>query len=247
MGSLKPAHKGYRYQDISAAYFLVRSIVEGYESVTIDRKQVDDDRVDDLEIKILGQRIRRQFKSSENSARTISDSDFLKNDSTLRIDRLVLTHARRKSDVKEYRLCATWLPPALDDALHGILIEADIDPTFLGADPQCYKLNSEKIWPVEEKPIWSILQSNVDFERKDFIDFCDRFFIELRLPIASADILVPGPLENSLLNILEQQIGIGRYPNQGRTVADVAALALSLANLGRTQEATYTPEVILKN
>ena len=49
-GNLKPAHAGYRYQDIITAYFFVLGIIEKFDSVTVDKKQLDDDRFDDLQI-----------------------------------------------------------------------------------------------------------------------------------------------------------------------------------------------------
>lgn len=60
-GSLQPAHSGYRYQDIATAYELARALVERHERVIVDRKQVADDRIDDLEVVTAdGRRIRRQ-------------------------------------------------------------------------------------------------------------------------------------------------------------------------------------------
>ena len=49
-GNLKPAHAGYRYQDIITAYFFVLGIIDKFDSVTVDKKQLDDDRFDDLQI-----------------------------------------------------------------------------------------------------------------------------------------------------------------------------------------------------
>lgn len=82
-------------------------LADSYDKVIVDKKQVDDDRIDDLEIIIDGKRIRRQFKSSQNTARTIEESDFTGPDSSLRIDRLVLT--QKQETGATYRLCATWL------------------------------------------------------------------------------------------------------------------------------------------
>ena len=70
-GNLKPAHQGYRYQDILSAYFLILSLVERYDSVVIDEKQVEDDRFDDIELTIAGSRIRRQIKSSIDPTRRL--------------------------------------------------------------------------------------------------------------------------------------------------------------------------------
>ena len=47
-GALAAAHRGYAYQDLVAAYLLVRALVERFESVVVDRKIVDDDRFDDV-------------------------------------------------------------------------------------------------------------------------------------------------------------------------------------------------------
>ena len=37
-GNLKPAHAGYRYQDIITAYFFVLGIIDKFDSVTVDKK-----------------------------------------------------------------------------------------------------------------------------------------------------------------------------------------------------------------
>ena len=156
--SLKPAHQGYRYQDIATAYFLVRAVVEDCDRVTVDRKQVEDDRIDDLEVDCRGRLIRRQFKSSVNPARQLASTDFFAERSTLRIDRLVLTHTRADSDVAEYRLCATWQPPSHDHELRTFLIGVQAEPTFIGTNPALYRLRADQIWPEGAQPVWPVLQ-----------------------------------------------------------------------------------------
>jgi len=245
-GNLQPAHKGYRYQDIATAYVLVRSLVDGYNEVVVDRKQVEDDRIDDLEVRTRSGRVRRQFKSSENLHRCLAADDFILSNSSLRIDRLVLTHVRGSSGVDtEYRLCATWGTPASDDSLIAMLEPVTAPPTLLGSTPQLYRLRGELIWPNGKSPRWRALLTythpDAEFGRPEFLAFCERFIIELALPIASTDLNQPGPLECLLTNVLADEVGIGRYPNQGRVAADVAALAISLANLARTQAASLTP------
>lgn len=244
-GNLQPAHRGYRYQDIATAYVLVRSIVDRYDEVIVDRKQVPDDRIDDLEVRMGGRRIRRQFKSSQGATRPLSIDDFTAQNSTLRIDRLVLTHLGAGSfAAEEYRLCATWIPPVGDDPLADFLEPQIIEPTLSSWPSRGFRLNAAKIWPVASVPLWAPLQRSphsADFVRDDFIEFCDRFIIELELPVASRELAKPGPLERALLDTLVEAVGIGRYPNHGRFPADVAALAISLANLARTEEASLTP------
>ncbi|GAB1043068.1 MAG: hypothetical protein SPiBPW_14350 [Shewanella algae] len=250
-GNLKPAHSGYRYQDIATAHFLIQSILGKCGSVTVDKKQVEDDRLDDLEVTISDKVFRKQIKSSPDASRTIKRLDFTGSQSTLRIDRLVLTHVRSPYAVEEYRLSATWQSPNASDELSNFIKAVDAEPTFEGTSVSFFKLRPEKIWPVNDAPIWEVLDKSTDaaaeFERGDFVDFCDKFIIELNLPLASTDLLAPGPLENSVIKLLKESVGIGQYPNLGRQSEDVAALAVSLANLARTQEATLYPEDIAKS
>jgi hypothetical protein len=245
-GSLQPAHAGYRYQDIATAYELVRALVERYERVVVDRKVVVDDRIDDLEIVTAdGHRIRRQFKSSKDPQRRLTVKDFTDAGSTLRIDRLVLTHVRAgTAPADEYRLCATWQPPDQGDAIAALMEPLAASPTISGSVSQLYRIAGERLWPVGRELLWSSLLPSTcdpDFSRENVLAFCERFVIELVLPAASEELAVPGPLEQALIQELARRVGIGRYPNQGRTATDVAALAISLANLARTQEAALTP------
>ncbi len=223
-GNLKPAHKGYLYQDITTAYMLVRAVVERYDAVIVDRKQVEDDRIDDLEVAAAGRRVRRQFKSSENTLRTLASNDFTSTASSLRIDRLVLTHIRSEPPyVHQYRLCATWKPPLAEDQLTEYLEPASAEPTIENWPSQCYRLRSDRIWPANGNPVWGPLlaatRTGAEIGRDAFLTFCDRFIIELSLPMASTSLTEPGPLERALIDELSERVGIGRYPNQGREPA----------------------------
>lgn len=246
-GNLQPAHRGYRYQDIATAYVLVRSLVERFDKIIVDRKQVDDDRIDDLEITAHGLVVRRQFKSSKNPNRVIATADFTGADSSLRIDRLVLTYVRAgQSPAHEYRLCATWQLPT--DSLADLLEPIEAVPTFERWPSRHFRLRGERLWPADAPPLWQPLvpytQAGAEFSRDELLAFCQRFIIELALPIASTDLRQPGPLEQAVIDDLSDRVGIGRYPNQGRQPSDVAALCVSLANLARTQEATLVPSEI---
>lgn len=248
-GNLQPAHRGYRYQDIATAYVLACCIVERYDEVVVDRKIVEDDRIDDLEVRAAGRRVRRQFKSSEDSARPISESDFVATRSSLRIDRLVLTHVRANPNpADEYRLCATWAAPLPGDDLCDLLEQIAAPPTFATWPAQFFRLRADTIWPNDSDPIWSPLwgftQASAEFGRAEFVEFCETFVIELGLPVSSSVLTEPGPLERFLIDELAERVGIGRYPNHGRVPADVAAVAISLANLARTQELSFTPPEI---
>jgi hypothetical protein len=117
MGSLSAAHRGYAYQDLVTAYLLVRALVHQHEAVIVDRKTVEDDRFDDLEVTANGTRIRRQLKSSLNPDVALKLQDFTGHASSLRFDRLVQTFTHAGMDAAdEYRLCATWQAPVIADA-----------------------------------------------------------------------------------------------------------------------------------
>jgi hypothetical protein len=221
-------------------------MVERYDEVIVDRKQVDDDRIDDLEVRAAGRRVRRQFKSSQNAARPLAEDDFTASASSLRIDRLVLTHVRAgTAPADEYRLCATWAPPLADDPLTALLEPITTTPTLAAWPAQCFRLRGDEIWPAGGAPTWTPLASyaapGAEFGRAEVLEFCERFIIELALPVASTELTAPGPLERALVEDLADRVGIGRYPNHGRDPDDVAALAISLACLARTQEASLTP------
>lgn len=245
-GNLQPAHRGYRYQDIATAYVLTRGVVERYDEVIVDRKQVDDDRIDDLEVRAGGRRVRRQFKSSQDATRPLAEDDFTASRSSLRIDRLVLTHVRAgTTPADEYRLCATWAPPVEDDPLTKLLEPVTAVPTLAGWPARYFRLRGDKVWPAGSAPAWGPLEAYAapggEFGRAEVLAFCERFLIELALPVASSELSAPGPLERALVEELADRVGIGRYPNHGRAPSDVAALAISLATLARTQESSLTP------
>jgi hypothetical protein len=245
-GNLQPAHRGYRYQDIATAYVLARELVDRYDAVVVDRKEVAEDRFDDLEVRVAGSRIRRQIKSSVDPVRQLSVDDFTGADSSLRIDHLVRTYVRTPSrSVTEFRLCATWTPPSEGSVLGTLLLPGLFEPTILGWLSHLFRLNADAIWPAHGVPTWSPLLLNsvpgAEFGRDEFVAFCNSFVIELGLPPASCDLAVPGPLERALIEMLRDQIGIGRYPNHGRSAADVSGLAISLANLARTKGESLAP------
>ena len=205
-GNLQPAHRGYRYQDIATAYMLVRGVIERYDEVIVDRKEVDDDRIDDLEVRAAGLRVRRQFKSSQDATRPLADGDFTGSASNLRIDRLVLTYARAgTTPADEYRLCATWTPPIAGDSLTNLLEPVTAAPTIEGWPASYFRLRGNAIWPAGGAPIWAALAPyaapGAEFGRAELLGFCDRFVIELGLPIASTELTAAGPLERALVEI----------------------------------------------
>ncbi len=246
IGSLSAAHRGYAYQDLVTAYLLVRALVHQHEAVIVDRKTVEDDRFDDLEVTANGTRIRRQLKSSLNPDVALKLQDFTGHASSLRFDRLVQTFTQAGMDAAdEYRLCATWQPPVIADALSALFEVSEAAGTFAGFTTKRYRIDSARIWPDAEGPRLSVLcpskEGPAPLTRDQVVAFCERFVIELALPSATLDLDSPGPLEDLLLDLLKKDVGIGRYPNAERRPEDVAALAIHIATNARIQGERLTP------
>lgn len=246
MGSLSAAHRGYAYQDLVTAYLLVRALVHQHEAVIVDRKTVEDDRFDDLEVTANGTRIRRQLKSSLNPDVALKLQDFTGHASSLRFDRLVQTFTHAGMDAAdEYRLCATWQTPVIADALSALFEVSDAAGTFAGFTTKRYRIDSARIWPHAEGPKLSVLcpskEGPAPLTRDQVVAFCERFVIELALPSATLDLDSPGPLEDLLLDLLKKDVGVGRYPNAERRPEDVAALAIHIATNARIQGERLTP------
>ncbi|WEW95645.1 hypothetical protein P3T65_15420 [Pseudomonas nitroreducens] len=248
---LGPAHRGYAYQDLVTAYLLVRSLVQRFEAVVVDRKAVDDDRFDDIEITSAGIRVRRQLKSSASADLTLGYSDFEAVNSSLRFDRLLNTFiAEGDGAADEYRLCVTWQAPVQADPLSTLLVASDDSSTFPGELTKTFRLDPNRVWPHGSEPVFASLREVSDesrvLSREIVVRFCERFVIEVSLPSASLDLERPGLLEHQVLDLLVEQVGIGRYPNGDRRAEDVAALAIHVASTARVIGATLRPSDVVQ-
>jgi len=146
-GGLSPAHQGYQYQDLVTAYFLVRSIVEQFDEVTVDRKRHEGDRFDDIEIRADSGLIRRQFKYSNDAERTFEREDLTTVRKELRIDQLVQCYVSAgTSKANEYRLCTTWSAPT-DQAFTASLEDVSVESSFPEHPTKLYRLRGDLIWP----------------------------------------------------------------------------------------------------
>lgn len=249
---LSAAHRGYVYQDVVTAYLFICCLVQRHERITVDRKTVEDDRFDDIEVIADGYKLRRQLKSSEKITRPLAFADFDNTNSSLRFDRLVNTflYSEDETATEEYRLCATWQYPDIDDPIIELLMPATCAGTFDGYSTKLFYLDPEKVWPANSSPVFKALVApsgeDAKWSRDDVVAFCERFFIEIAFPAASLDLELPGQLENLLLKMLAEQVGIGRYPNDERRVEDVAALAVHIASVARTKGESLSPSLIVQ-
>ena len=132
---LSAAHQGYQYQDLVAACVLVRSLVESYDMVIVDRKLFAQDRFDDLEIRSRGRRCRVQVKSHTVDDRRLQLADLTTDHVSTRIDTLVTTCADDASPADEYRLSVTYAAPT-DQGLADCLVpDQDLDSLGQGFRP----------------------------------------------------------------------------------------------------------------
>lgn len=240
-GGLGAAHQGYIYQDHATAYFFVSSLLGHFDDVTVDRKVVHDDRFDDLAVRHNSRHVRRQFKSSDNPRLTFELKDLVTTRRKLKIDDLVRNYKLAGAHAAdEYRLCATWRTP-IDPETMRLLEPIKAEPSFTGHQSKTFRLRAELMWPDEGPPPWRPTVDAVAITREEYLEFAQRFVIELECPLASRDFSKPGELELLILNLLTDSVGIGRYPNQNRSPIDVAARLQQFAARARSNGEVVQP------
>ncbi len=246
-GDLGSAHRGYIYQDVTTAIALAGVLAARTGTITVDKKSAPGDVFDDITVRGDDGVVRRQIKWSEQGTQTLELDDFVHEKSAVRIDKLIGSfksdHAANIQKIKyEYRLCVAWLAPTAP-ALLAALSPTAMLPLVAGVNTRQYTLNVDAIWPTNGSPNWAPLL-NGTVTRAEFVSFAKHFVIETDIPPFSSDLSAPGSLEQVLLKFLRERIGIGRYPNESRTVEDVAARLIALASHARSTHLTLTPQEI---
>ncbi len=240
MGDLRAAHYGYAYQDLFTAYFLALGLVKGCDSITVDLKEFDDDRFDDLTVRFASTTIKRQIKSSPDQNRSFDEKYLTTEKRDMRIDDLVRSYLKDGNlTVDEYRIC-TSLTCTTDAAFTDLLEPANGDSSFAGYQSKLYRLRSDKLWPEGQLALWKPLNGATDFSRQDFINFLQKLIIEFDCPQASLDLRDPGQLEDLLLHLLADGVGIGHYPNHQRNLVDAAASLIQRATQARQASETLS-------
>jgi len=239
--ALNAAHRGYVYQDLVTACFFVQSIIHNYDSVAVDKKFFKGDSLDDLTLFKNNKSERRQFKYSKD--RILKLDDLKKENGSINLIDIINSHLEFKYDgEKEYRLCLAWDEP-IDHNLLVLLEQVDSEPSLEVLNTKCYKIRADKLWPENHRPIWDEI-TELEISRDEFIKLCNILIIELDWPKASLDLTVPGLLEQYLVSILEDKIGVGKYPNEDRNAIDIAATLIRLANICRAESRTIAPKEI---
>lgn len=224
--ALNNAHQGYLYQDLLTSYFILKEILEGNKdsSFSIDKKNIQNDRFDDLVIKNGSNIQRKQIKYSDVVTSKELAKDDLSNDSNykLAIYKLYETWQSLNSSNSEFRLCLAWDEPNEDNIKQVLETLPNNIPSFSNYPTKLYKINLDNLW--EENPErfnrWESLKKYVkdkSVDRNDFKQFCNELIIELEFPKASLDFNSPSNLENILIQQADK-LGIGQYPNNNISI-----------------------------
>jgi hypothetical protein len=90
--------------------------------------------------------LKLEFKLNiDADTKPLALSEFTNKTSTnLTIDRLILTNKLATEPADEYRLCATWNAPLIEDKYHDCLIEIAGKPIFDNINSKIYQLDYEK-------------------------------------------------------------------------------------------------------
>lgn len=247
--ALKPAHRGYAYQDLLCAIRLVDILVGRARSIRVEEKQVPDDPFDDWTTTwSTGDRERVQIKHRDRHGTALPLSTFTTDDRSCRIDRLIVGAVRdRDGSVPResgllFRLVLRDAQP-LDHGLATALVPAmpDPGPLFAGASTRRFRFDAMTLWPepgartpqetVRGDP-WRFLR-DAGLAREDVVWFCKRFVVETDAPIASLRLTEPLLAERILLDRLSEEVGVGVYPNSHRTSIDVAEALVAAARRAR--------------
>lgn len=238
LSTLSPAYRGYDHQDAVVAYALASLLIPRppYELVRAERKIVQGDVFDDLEL--IGQRhIRVQIKSHVAAERQLRLADFTTKTIAFRINDVVRSLETQTHLADEYRLLATF--EGVEASLLPYLVASDAGAVLLGLHTQRFTLDVGRLWPAGASviPAWGVLAG---VERERFVTLAERFVVEIACPSSSGDLRTPGALEDALLLLLREGVGIGSWPNHSRNPTDVAARLLrnasSLRSSGGEQE-----------
>jgi hypothetical protein len=243
MAALSGAYRGYLHQDAVTAYLLATLLLPGARARTLsaERRVTSDDCFDDIELRGTSRR-RIQVKSHQVEYRPLQLKDFTTQEISFRIDRAVRSFTAETSPADEYRLFATYDPP--DETVSRFLEPAqDVSQLLPGVSTQRYRLVVSQIWPEGGNSVWPHL---ADIGRDIFASFCARFVIEIGCPHSSTDLRQPGPLEQSLLRALADDVGVGFWPNNNRDVADSAAHLIHEASVARATSATLAEGEVIQ-
>lgn len=264
MSTLRPAHRGYEYQDLLVACRLVDVLLGSLVSTHVDEQFVPTDRFDDLTtVDANGRRERVQIKYTDSVDRALALNTFTGDSRGLKLSSLVSTALkdRQKHGVDaegaSFRVVLPDICPT-DRRLLAALTPAEPDPgPFVrGMTSSRMAFSPDVLWGERETAAprgkdnsnpFSFLHTEPTAVNRDDLDWvCRHLIVELNAPSASLNLVEPGPAEELLLRRVRDEVGAGAYPNVHRSPTDVATALLDCARAARNGTLTVTAPRLLR-
>lgn len=198
---LRPAQRGYRYQDFVCARIILQQMFEqGNPIIRFDEKESTSDIIDDLKLSYNGSRLCFQIKFTKTS-RTLTMQD-ISNNGELDLSKLYNQFVLENKSV-EYYFVLKWGSPIDEDVCR--FLERDPNPRFAFANSITYQIISDTY--LELKNFIHIPCSNENAKK-----FFSSLHFVCDAPEASLDFTAPSLLENELA-AYATKLGVNQYPN----------------------------------
>lgn len=220
--NLQAARKGYAYQHLIATAVIVEVIGSGFSGAFVDRKRFAGDVFDDFEMPLSHGTVRVQVKSHTTQGRMLSAAD-LRDSGAFPLRDAFFSFVADPEPAEDYRLIATWGSECAvaEEAFN----PGHFDRLLPLSDTSRLSLAPDSFWPLDG-PVAGFSTLSEVGTREHFLAFLQRFRIEADAPNASLKTEAPGPLEVLLFRALEDRLGIGLWPNNGRSVEDAGAAGI---------------------
>ena len=198
---LRPAQRGYRYQDFVCARIILQQLFEqGNPIIRFDEKESTSDIIDDLKLSYNESRLCFQIKFTKTS-RTLTMQD-ISNNGELDLSKLYNQFVLENKSV-EYYFVLKWGSPIDEDICR--FIEREPNPRFAFTNSITYQIIPDAY--LELKKLIHIPCSN-----ENAIKFFSSLHFVCDAPEASLDFTAPSLLENELA-AYAKKLGVDQYPN----------------------------------
>lgn len=250
--SLNPAHTGYAFQDLLCSYFILEEIISENDAVIkIDKKEVENDRFDDIVIRNKKGIFRKQIKYSDSKedGHTLTKDD-LASDSNynLALHSLFKSWQKYPEEARgELKLCLGWNNPNSSDAILYVLSSIE-NSSFHSFKTNSYQIDLERLWKADASPLSSwrkFKQESKNINRNEFAKFIQSLIIEVNLPKASLSISSPGEMEQILITQV-LNLGVGEYPNENIGVEETILSLVQIVTNARSRGLTLKSSEVLR-
>ncbi len=233
--SLGPAHHGYYYQDVLTGIALVDLLLGNADVVTVDTKEFDTDRFDDVNVtRSEGARLRLQIKHTTQD-RELAHETFTQDGRNLKLDQLLnslLTDLGIHPDTT-YRIVVRDTHPDVDLSV----VLKIVDPASQLSDPlpgiatTKYRFDPSALRASQP---WTGLVSHLGDDALRLA--CEHLVVDTNAPASTIDFASPGPAERALMRRVKDELGVGSPPNTGVTPEAAAAALVLSGTFARVKE-----------